>query len=52
MSNFYYCNDCRKAVDLKESQKQYDLWTDYKRACNECGGTNWEAKIDNDKHVV
>ena len=46
MSNFYYCNDCKKAVDLKNifngfGPKRQDLSD---KVCKECGGTNWEVR--------
>lgn len=41
MSNFYFCEDCKKAVDLKpdRSSKRY-------YSCKECSGSNWKAIID------
>jgi len=44
MSSFYYCNDCKKAVDLKmhDTQKYYGLM----QVCKECASANWKAIID------
>lgn len=52
MSNFYYCFDCKKPVDLETEQVEadhsdfsYDC-SNCETVCKECGGTNWKAIID------
>lgn len=56
MSNFYYCNDCKKPVDLETEQVEadhsdfsYDT-SNCETVCKECGGTNWHAEIDKGTH--
>ena len=48
MSNFYYCDSCKKPVDLVE--KFNGISSDYPfskhKRCKECGSTNWHAEID------
>jgi len=39
MSNFYWCSDCKKDVDLIEKIKIFR-----EQVCKECGGSNWEIK--------
>lgn len=48
MSNSYYCNDCKKPVDLKNKFKGFGLKRKdlSEQVCKECGGTNWKAMID------
>lgn len=45
MSNFYYCNDCKRAVDLIgfiHGNKEYVTAL----VCKECHGSHWKAIID------
>lgn len=56
MSNFYFCNDCKKPVDLEwyagesdSSDSSYDT-SNSENVCKECGGTNWHAEIDKGTH--
>lgn len=50
MSNFYYCDSCKKPVDLKHKivwdQNTSERQGKIKYLCKECGGTNWHAMID------
>lgn len=48
MSNFYYCNDCKKDVDLIVLKNDGNMLGHRHQdlACKECGGTNWKAMID------
>lgn len=56
MSNFYYCNDCMKPVDLEFVilRHPHDPMDHSKakevKVCKECGGTNWHAEIDKGTH--
>lgn len=54
MSNFYYCEDCEKSVDLETEHGESES-SDFSHstknsvaACKECGGMHWKAIIDND----
>lgn len=52
MSN-YFCNDCKKAVDLKKSDIPELESTYYGfHVCKECHGTNWKAVIDRDSEFI
>lgn len=49
MSSFYFCHDCKKAVDLKigsKLQKYNSSYITYDgiKICKECNGTNWEVR--------
>ena len=45
MSNFYYCNDCKKVVDLRLVQYKFPPANPIDvHECKECGGTNWEVR--------
>ena len=52
MSSFYYCNDCKKAVDLvgvilRHPHNPIDpSMAKEVYECKECGGLNWKAIID------
>ena len=48
MSKFYYCEDCKKAVNL-DRKKTDEFWRgkiDYITVCDSCKGSNWKAIID------
>jgi hypothetical protein len=44
MSNFYYCNDCKKHVIYKH-EAEFRI-NNTKEVCKECEGTNWKEIID------
>ena len=45
MSNFYYCYDCKRAVDLKGYANGHKNYVTSLH-CKECEGLNWKAIID------
>jgi len=51
MSNFYYCNDCKKPTDLitagkKLAEYHVDNISEEDKVCYMCWSTNWHAEID------
>lgn len=47
MSNFYFCEDCKKPTDLRPNYGVNGT-SSVAHVCKWCGSTNWKAVIDND----
>ncbi len=48
MSNFYYCNDCKKPTDIRRRIRG-NIFIGNRLVsfvCTTCNGTNWKAIID------